>query len=203
MGPRAPSPSPSPSPKSADPRVRRVGRPWETDGGKRCSGKLRNQYRGPGAGVTRRANSSGGVLESVQLSFKMAWRDGEAPREHFKRSREVSNDAFGVRNWSEEVPRGLQRRFRSSKLAPKPTSEPFAEHPTTLFDGNVSLGSAAVGAALSNVYFRVGPAPQPPSPPNVYFRVQMQRCVFVGRIMGSSFLGFKCVDVCQNWIRAR
>ena len=165
--PQPPSP-PAPSPKSADPRVRRVGRPWETDGGKRCSGKLRNQYRGPGAGVTKRGNSSGGVLESVQLSFKMAWRDGEAPREHFKRSREVSNDAFGVRNWSEEVPRGLQRRFRSSKLAPKPTSEPFAEHPTTLFDGNVSLGSAAVGAALSNVSFC--PAPPSPSPqPNLSF----------------------------------
>ena len=38
------------------------------------------------------------------------WRDGEAPGEHFKRSREVSNGAFGVQNWS---PSRLQHRLRS------------------------------------------------------------------------------------------
>ena len=31
--------------------------------------------------------------------------------------------------------------------------EPSPKHPSTLADGNFSLGSAAVGAALSNVYF--------------------------------------------------
>ena len=55
--------------ESADPRVRRVGRRWDTARGKRCSGKLRNQYRGVGAGVSSSTISSGGVLESVQLSW--------------------------------------------------------------------------------------------------------------------------------------
>ena len=36
------------------------------------------------------------------------------------------------------------------KSDPKPTSELFPKHPLTLADGNVSLGSAAVGAALSS-----------------------------------------------------
>ena len=47
--------------------------------------------------------------------------------------------------------RAPQRHFRSPKLDPAPTTARFSELPTTRFDDIVSLGSAAVGAALSNV----------------------------------------------------
>ena len=48
------------------------------------------------------------------------------------------------------IPRAPQRHFRSPKLDTTPTTARFAELPTTRFDDIVSLGSAAVGAALSN-----------------------------------------------------
>ena len=41
--------------------------------------------------------------------------------------------------------------FGSPKSIPNPTSEPSPEHPRTLANANLSLGSAAVGAALSSV----------------------------------------------------
>ena len=44
-----------------------------------------------------------------------------------------------------------QRHFRSPKLDTASTTARFSEFPTTRFDDIVSLGSAAVGAALSNV----------------------------------------------------
>ena len=48
------------------------------------------------------------------------------------------------------VPKAPQRHFRSPKLDSASTSARFSELPTPRFDDIVSLGSAAVGAALSN-----------------------------------------------------
>ena len=53
--------------------------------------------------------------------------------------------------------RFLKTILARAQLISQQTAAPFSKHSLTLPDGNASLGSAEVGAALSNVYFGVLP----------------------------------------------
>ena len=136
--------------ESADPQVRRVGRPYETYRRKLWLGKLRKQYRWAGAGAASSKNGQmgqapGSASRCSITRFRARGLCGPLPCEgnasggHFR----------SFRRSLQEVPEDLPLHFASSQSIPKPTSEPtidtqadfrtVSRAPPTLPAGNFSV----------------------------------------------------------------